>query len=211
MSNDAEIVEAYSRIAVKEADDGYATHGMSHVNRVIDNCVEISRLLGVDDNDISAIKIAALLHDIGCLDGGKKEHDKRSAEWAKKYLLNKNIPESVLIKIVAAISEHSKDAKSVYGKILLFSDKIDIHHERILPKGLAIIGNRQYSHIKSAKLAVENAVLIVDFLTDGKIDIAEMNHYYFTKKVYHGIADLAQCFGLNYDIMIDGASSQNKH
>ena len=92
MSNDVEIVETYSRIAVKEADEGYATHDMSHVNRVIDNCVEISRLLGVDDNDISAIKIAALLHDIGCLDGRKKEHDKRSAEWAKKYLSKKTYP-----------------------------------------------------------------------------------------------------------------------
>jgi len=202
MSTDIEIIEAYSLIASKEASEGYATHDMNHVNRVIDNCVKVSRLLGVNENDISAIKIAALLHDIGCLSGGKKDHAERSAQWAKKYLQNKNIPEPALIKITAAISEHSNDAKSEYGKILLFSDKIDICGERILPKGLTLVGNRQYRHIKSVGITIKNDILTVDFLTDNKINIAEMNEYYFTNKVYQGIADLACHFGLNHEIQI---------
>jgi len=205
MSNDIEIIETYSLIAEKEASfGGYATHDLSHVNRVIDNCEKIAKLLGIYDNDIAAIKIAALLHDIGCANGEKNEHAKRSAEWAKRYLQNKDLPEAMLTKIITAIREHSNDAKSIYGKVLLFSDKVDICDKRILPNGLLIIGNRQYGHIKSVGLTVINETLIVNFFTDGHIDIVEMNEYYFTKKVYQGIADLACCFGFNHEILIDG-------
>jgi len=206
MSNDIEIIETYSFIANKEIDEGYATHDMNHIKRVIDNCEIISRLLGINEEDILAIKIAALLHDIGCVTDGKKGHANRSAEWAKRYLQDKTLPESTLAKIITAISEHSNSAKSVYGKILLFSDKIDICEKRILPSGLNTVGNRQYAHIKSVEIAVKDETLIVDFLTDGNIDISEMNEYYFTDKVYQGIADLAHCFGLKYETMIDGVN-----
>ena len=73
-----------------------------------------------------------------------------------------------------------------------------------MANGLLITGNRQYEHIKSVDFVVENKVLKVDFLTDGHIDIIEMNEYYFTKKVYQGMADLACHFGFDCKIMIDG-------
>jgi hypothetical protein len=37
------------------------------------------------------------------------------------------------------------------------------------------------------------------------IDIDEMNDYYFTKKIYQGIWDLACYFGLQHEVKIDGA------
>ena len=204
MLNDTEIIKEYSLISKKEVSaGGYATHGLCHVSRVINNCERISHLLGLDDIDISAIKIAALLHDIGCLSDGKDGHAKRSEEWARSYLQNKGLSENVFEKITAAIGEHSKDAKSIYGKILLFSDKIDICDKRILPSGLLIAGNRQYAHIKSIDFIIKDKTLVVDFHTDSQIDVLEMNEYYFTKKVYQGIAELACCFGLSHEIRIN--------
>ena len=133
MLNDAEIIETYSRIAKKEAvDGGYATHDLSHVTRVINNCEKIAQLLGMSGDDNVVIKIAALLHDIGCVSGSKGGHSERSAQWTEKYLSNKGLHQDTISKIVTAISEHSSNAKSVHGKILLFSDKIDINEKRIL-------------------------------------------------------------------------------
>jgi len=210
MSNDMEIIEAYSLIASAEDIEGYATHDINHVNRVINNCIAISRLLAISEDDAAAIKIAALLHDIGCVNGEKEGHAKRSAEWAKRYLQDKNMPQPDIDKIIIAVGEHSGDAKSTFGKILLFADKIDICAERILPRGLKLVGNRQYGHIMAVEIAIENEELTIDFLTDGEIDIAEMNEYYFTVKVFQGIADLARHFGLSHKIMFDGVDAIGK-
>ena len=205
MYNDAEIIEEYSQIANNEAiGGGYAAHDLSHVNRVINNCGRIAKYLDMNSEDITTIKIAALLHDIGCVSGGKSGHDKRSAEWAKKYLQNKGMSKNACAKIITAISEHSDNAQSAYGKILLFFDKIDISEKRILPAGLLIVGNRQYGRTKSVEFSIESSALNVNFISNGQIDIAEMNEYYFTKKVFKGIAGLASHFGLGHRIAVDG-------
>ncbi|MCL2353666.1 MAG: HD domain-containing protein [Defluviitaleaceae bacterium] len=206
MLSDIKIIDAYSTIAKKEISLGeYTRHDFGHVKRVMNNCEKIAQLLRFNHEDAEAIKIAALLHDIGCLSGGKDGHAERSAEWASVYLQDKGLSQAQIAKIIIAISEHSGRAESVYGKILVFADKIDITAERLLPNGLLIAGNRQYGHIKAVDFTIQNQTLKVNFISDGKIDIIEMNEYYFTKKVYQSIADLSLCFGLSYKIMIDGA------
>jgi len=205
MINDPVIIEAYSLIAEKEGLPGnYATHDMSHIMRVIEYCNKISRLVNLSDDDIAGIKIAALLHDIGCSNGSKGGHARRSYEWAKDYFQNKEIDAAAKEKILTAISEHSEGATSLYGIILLFADKIDICDKRILPQGRLIVGNRQYAHIRSVDFHIKDGKLIVEFNTDGEMDIDEMNEYYFTKKVFQSVEGLAVSFGLDYEILIDG-------
>ena len=189
------ISNKYQLIAENEKQGGYATHDLSHINRVINYCEKIAKLLNLSDEDIAGIKIAALLHDIGNAQGGKGGHAERSHIWAKNYIDNE--------KILLAIKEHSGEGSDVYGKILAFADKIDICKERILPEGLLIVGNRQYAHILSVDFYINKNKLTVDFKTDGQIDIDEMQEYYFTEKVFQSIKSLTSFFDLDYEILIN--------
>jgi len=193
IKNDPTITKEYQIIAEDEKLDGYATHDLSHINRVINYCERMAKLLNLSDEDTAGIKIAALLHDIGNAQGGKGGHAERSYEWAKGYIKNE--------KILCAIREHSGDGSDVYGKILAFADKIDICDERILPEGLKIPGNRQYAHILSTDFDIKGSKLTVEFKTDGQIDIDEMKQYYFTEKVFQSIKSLADFFTLDHEIL----------
>lgn len=193
MKNDPIIAKEYQIIAENEKLKGYATHDLSHINRVTAYCEKIAKLLNLSEQDIAGIKIAALLHDIGNAQGGKGGHAERSYEWAKKYIKDE--------KILCAIKEHSGDGSDIYGKILAFADKIDICDKRILPEGLQIPGNRQYAHILFTDFNIEENKLTVKFKTDGQIDIDEMKEYYFTEKVFQSIKSLADFFDLDYEIL----------
>jgi len=193
MTNDPRIIKEYQIVTENERHGGYATHDLSHINRVIDYCEKIAKLLKLSDEDIAGIKIAALLHDIGNAQSGKGGHAERSYEWAKDYINDE--------KILRAIREHSGEGSDIYGKILAFADKIDICDKRILPEGLQIPGNRQYAHIKSVDFDIKDNKLTVDFKSDGQIDIDEMKEYYFTEKVFQSIKSLADFLDLDYKIL----------
>jgi len=203
MINDESIIKEYDVIAENERQAGnYATHDLSHIKRVVDYCARAAQLLGLCDEEVAGIKIAALLHDIGCASGSKNGHAERSYEWAKNYLYDK-ITGEMCERILAAISEHSGNASGVYGKILAFADKIDVCKERILPHGLMVAGNRQYAHIKGVNFWLGGGTFVVGFNTDGRMDIDEMIVYYFTKKIFRSIESVADCFGFEYEILID--------
>jgi len=199
MTNDSIITNEYQIIVGNEKLGGYATHDLSHINRVISYCEKIAKLLKLNDRDIAGIKIAALLHDIGNAQGGKGGHAERSYEWSKNYL--KEVDDETREKILYAIRDHSGDGNDIYGKILAFADKIDICDKRILPEGLQIFGNRQYAHILSTDFNIKENKLTVEFKTDGQININEMKQYYFTEKVFQSIKSLADFLTLDYEII----------
>jgi HD superfamily phosphodiesterase len=203
--SDQRIIGMYNSIAEKEKtfSKAYATHDLSHVNRVINNCGRIMRLLRLNNERVAEVKIAALLHDIGCVTGGKGGHAERSYKWSKNYLKNIDLTCEVRTSILTAIREHSGNGNDLCGKILAFADKIDINADRISQRGLLINGNRQYAHLKPVDFDINDS-LIVKFTSNGKINIEEVNSYYFTKKVMESIQDLANYFNLPHDVFIDG-------
>jgi len=214
MYADPAIHNEYARVTEKEKTPGhYATHDMTHVNRVIGYSEQVARQLRLPEEDILAIKITALLHDIGCSSGfkGKGGHAERSFEWSTGYLQDKNINVDVRAKILTAIKEHSDNPTTLYGKVLMFADKIDLCEERILPEGLLVAGNRQYANIQSVDFGIENKSLEVTFKTNGNLDIDEMNKYYFTRKMLQSVEDLAVHFGLQHAVSLDGQAMQKQN
>jgi ubiquinone/menaquinone biosynthesis C-methylase UbiE len=210
MSTDTVIINEYARVTEREKLPGhYATHDLSHVKRVINHSEKITRLLGLNDEDTAGVKIAALLHDIGYANGDRDGHHERSYEWTKSYLQYKDFKDEVRDKILTAIKEHREGTGSIYGKILFFADKIDICTERILPEGLKIRGNRQYANIKSVDFGIKDGKLTVAFNTNGNIDMDEMNNYYYTRKVFKSVQDIADYFGLSHKILFDRLKMAN--
>ena len=87
--------------------------------------------------------------------------------------------------------------------VLILADKLDIKKSRISEEGKKIIGNRQYCHIEDIHLHIEHRILKINFVTDGNIDLKEVNEYYFTKKVFKAIEGFANKLKLKFLILLD--------
>jgi HD superfamily phosphohydrolase YqeK len=223
---DKTVIDLYDRIKQKEKTSAfaYAAHDLTHVNRVIKNCEDVAKLLKIDGKKINEIKVAALLHDIGCAFGDKHGHAERSYIWAKEYLNNTNDKDTdddkatddnkntkdkdtddyAKDEILKAIREHSGLGSGVYGKILAFADKIDVCLDRLLPAGLLIDNCKEYAHLLSYIVEIEDGKLVVKYTSDGNLNYESMKDYYFTKKLFDTIADLANYFNLGFAVIIDG-------
>ena len=82
----------------------------------------------------------------------------------------------------------------------------DIKKTRISEAGIKTIGNRQYAHIEDIIINIQDDVLTINFITDGKIIMKEVNDYYFTHKVFKAIEAFSKKTNLKYCILMD-----NKH
>lgn len=79
--NDSEILALYQEIEKIEIETGgWAYHNLTHVKNVANLTEQLLRHLNQDEFFIEEGKVAALLHDIGSLDG-KAGHAKRSYEY----------------------------------------------------------------------------------------------------------------------------------
>ena len=200
--SDTKVQNEYNKY--KEVENDYdATHDMRHVLGVIEICKKVCKLFNLNRQQTDDIKIAALLHDICVADEGKTDHAERSYLWAKEYLADKALNDDSKTQILKAIRHHSKGTNTLYGRVLTFADKLDINEKRILPRGLSERGVRQYACIKTVDINIKNDTLIVKFKTNGKIDIPEMNEYYFTAKIFDAVDKLANFFRLKSQIYID--------
>ncbi|MFX0074234.1 MAG: HD domain-containing protein [Candidatus Hermodarchaeota archaeon] len=106
-------------------------HGFRHVERVLKRSMEIGKILNAN---LTVIKIAALLHDVGRYvqkSDRVKNHAEISAEIAKEFLTKSNFSIKVedLDNILHCIRSHSfsneLEPKTIEAKILHDSDKLD--------------------------------------------------------------------------------------
>ena len=128
---DSKLVSKIKEFALKnsELDD---THGFKHVERVYNLSLLIGKKLNAN---LTVLKIAALLHDVGRIDEEKDEQNRNHAEIsAQKGLdyLNSNdfkISQNDIDNIIHCIKAHSFSNKinpqTLEAKILSDADKLD--------------------------------------------------------------------------------------
>ncbi len=203
--NDNSIKSLYKEIEMfEDKEKGWAYHNYEHVLNVA-NIVEKTLLsIGCNQEFILKAKIACLLHDVGALQG-KDNHAYRSYEYAKKYFKDNNIVFDGIEDVLEAIKIHSNgfDTNNLIALALIFADKLDIKKSRIAEEGKKVVGNRQYAHINDIFINIDNKCLIVNFITDGNMDMKEVNEYYFTKKVFNAIKSFSSKVGLTYKVLLD--------
>ena len=104
-----------------------------------------------------------------------------------------------------AIKDHSDgfDSNNIITLSIILADKLDIKKTRISKSGKTVVGNRQYAHIEDIVINIKNNKLSVNFLTDGSIDLKEVNEYYFTKKVFKAVESFSKKLNLDYQILLD--------
>lgn len=102
---------------VKKISEGEAAHDFSHVNRVRKWALKIAR--SENYQDLEAVEMAALLHDIGLIKAKKRrKHGEIGAEMAKEFLVNNKLASKEQVKeICNAIQFHCKNREGE-GKLL---------------------------------------------------------------------------------------------
>lgn len=204
ISND-DIFNIYKEIENKENENGgYAFHNYKHVENVSKIAEKILTDLNFDENTIYKCKIACLLHDLGAL-LGKDGHAQRSYEYSKKLFKDNNIVFEDSEIVLNAIKNHSSyfESDNILVLSIILADKLDITKTRITQAGKKVQGNRQYQHIEDITIHIENKEMILNFITDGNIDIREVNEYYFTSKVFRAIEAFSKKMDLKYCILMD--------
>jgi len=183
----------------------HTDHSINHALSVVASGERVARLFNLNEKQIDNIKVSALLHDIGINNTGRDNHAHNGANWVQTYLQGKNINGRDLVDIVGAVRYHScGSSKELTALIVTFADKIDYTKSRLLPNGYNERGCRQVAYVLRVDTAIENNCFVVNFVTDGKIDMSELREYYFLKKIFSATENLARHFGLSSKVCFDG-------
>lgn len=208
ISKDPYIIDLYRKVeAYEDLNDGWSYHNLNHVNNVAKTVESVLSSLGYSQDFINEAKIAALLHDVGCING-KENHAYRSYEIIKEYFESQNI--SLLNKelVLDAIKMHSDgfDTNNIIALAVIFADKLDIKYDRLAKSGYSIIGLKELQYIKDIIVNIDNNKLIVKFIADSKINIQELEKFYFISKVFKAIKGFARLMNLDYIITLNNVN-----
>ncbi|MDD2505689.1 MAG: HD domain-containing protein [Bacilli bacterium] len=206
IKNDPYIIDIYDKIEKFSNKELYATHGWSHILNVVDTVDKIMKELNVSEEIIECGKIAALLHDIGCING-KDNHAVLGYNMATKYLEGKDMSQDYKESILEAILNHggSKSLDNIIATTLVFADKIDFDKTRLTPLGYEIESFNQIQYIDHIDIIISDNNLIVKFIVNDMFDKDSLEKYYFTPKIFKAIynfgeyLNLKPCVKLNDD------------
>jgi len=142
-------------------------HGRYHAMFVVNTVERILKSLSYDLRFIELGKIAALLHDIGCITG-RWNHAKKSAVLAEVFLSGsiQFLPEEINM-IVQAIEDHSNGVRisSAMGAALLIADKVDFSRKRNLPSKNVDAGYQNNLEIESVEIDISEKVISINSIT----------------------------------------------
>lgn len=201
--NDPYIIEIYNRIENPIFNKKFWTyHGLTHVENVIDIVEKTLIKLNYEEEYIENAKIAALMHDLGMVEG-KENHEIKSYEIAKDYFERNNIKLKYYNEILESIMSHRDTTikNNDMAAVLIFADKIDKKKTRLAPKGYEIEGLRQYQYIEDINILFDNNDFTVQFIIDNECDKKELEGWYFTPKVISAIKNFSDYYNFNLRIL----------
>ncbi|WP_040330544.1 HD domain-containing protein [Clostridium ihumii] len=203
--NDEKIIQQYNKISeFEDLDKGWAHHNLEHVKNVSKLVEVLLKKLNYDENFIEEAKIAAILHDVGAVEG-KNNHALRSYEFAKKYFDENNILLKNRELVLDSIKSHSDgfNSDNIMTLTLIISDKLDIKHTRVAKEGYNVKGMRQLQYIKDILVDIYNKNLEIKFICDDKININELEEFYFMIKVFRAIKTFSEKMNLTPKVFLN--------
>lgn len=205
IAKDSYITGIYNEISCVESDFKiYCKHSQSHINNVVKTVSDTLTCLDYSQEIIEDAKIAAVLHDIGCIEG-KDHHAERSYKMAKKYLKANKIKLNNQKMVLDAIKNHSDgfETNNIITLAIIFADKIDLTKNRLNKLGYAMTGVRQMAHINEVKVSTANNCLSIQFVLDKNFDREEFETFYFIPKMFKAISSFAKKVGLKPVVLLD--------
>lgn len=205
ISKDKKIIDIYSQISqLEDHKKEWAHHNYEHVMNVAEMMRKIMLHLKYDEAFIDEALVAAILHDIGCLEG-KENHPYRSYEFTKQYLITNNIKLNNELLVLEAIKNHSAgfDTDNIITLTLILCDKLDIKYTRLAKEGYKVNGIRQLQYIKDIDMIIEDNYLNINFVCEKAINLNELESFYFTKKLFKAIKSFSTKLNLIPKITIN--------
>ncbi len=203
--NDEIIIKTYNKISeFEDLNKGWAYHNIEHVMNVANTIDVLLSKLDYNKNFIEEAKIAAILHDVGAIEG-KKGHALRSYKFAEKYFVDKSILLENKDLVLDAIKTHSDgfDSDNIIALSLILSDKLDIKYTRVAKEGYNIRGMKELQYIRDIVIDIDNKELIIRFICDLKINKQDLEEFYFTKKVFDAISSFARKMNLKPSVILN--------
>ena len=206
--NDKQIIDIYNQIyKFEEINKTRAHHDFNHVKNVASLVEKLLNSLGFEKEFIEEAKIAAILHDTGCLQG-KDGHADRGYEYAKKYIKDNNIILKYEDMVLDAIKNHRDGFKTdnIITLALLLADKLDIKYTRVAKAGYNVPGMKEMQYINDILVNINNKVLKVEFVCNERINLQDLENYYFMQKVFKSIKAFASKMSLESEVLINGSN-----
>lgn len=130
MRRDEALIQEIASAANSYFDDARGSHGWDHVERVVRLCERIGPLEGCD---MTVLRLAALLHDIGRHESDKASgsvcHARLGAELARKELEKAAAEPELAEAVVHCVATHrfrgGAEPASIEAKVLFDADKLD--------------------------------------------------------------------------------------
>lgn len=80
-------------------DSAHCYHGMEHTRKVVDATIEMADFYKLSPEDYFTVVAASYFHDLGYINGGSHEHEKRGALLAEDFLNKEGVSNEIITKI----------------------------------------------------------------------------------------------------------------
>jgi HD superfamily phosphodiesterase len=206
--NNGEINKILANINEMHKDEIMSCHGKGHALTVVATAEKILQSFACDARTVELGKIAALLHDIGCI-AGRWEHAKKSAALARVFLNDADfLSREERDVIVQAIEDHSagKNISSAVGAALLIADKTDLSGQRILPMENLDTVHKNLLEVETIDIQVSEKNVTINYITTKKfsIDILVADFITEYQKAYTIPRKAAKYFGCDCIFKFNG-------
>ena len=84
---------------VENIPGSYCFHDDGHTDAVVTAVKKLAQHYNLDEVQNFIVTAAAYFHDVGYINGGPLGHEERSAELAEEFLIQKQVPEEIIIKV----------------------------------------------------------------------------------------------------------------
>jgi predicted metal-dependent HD superfamily phosphohydrolase len=115
---------AFAEQTFTESGKTLAYHNMDHTKAVVYAANELCNHYQVSEQDRFIINAAAWFHDLGLAKGESNNHEERSADLAKEWLLQKHVPDETIEKIKGCImaTQMPQNPQNLNEQIIADSD-----------------------------------------------------------------------------------------
>ncbi|MBN1302225.1 MAG: HD domain-containing protein [Melioribacteraceae bacterium] len=172
-NNILEITELFVRkIFEKNSNPDHVYHNLTHTCEVVEAAAKIASGVGLKDDELEMLLIAAWFHDIGYTQSSE-EHEELSAEAAEKFLQEQNYDPGRMKIILSAIkaTKLPQIPSDIVGEILCDADLSHLSGNDFFEKGELLRNEfeKRYHRKYSDEEWLKNSY---DFM---------MGHEYFTR------------------------------
>ncbi len=102
-------------------------HDLTHTTEVVKDAKTIGQKVGLKDDELLLVQIAAWFHDVGYIDKCE-DHEVKSAEYARKFLSENKLDDENINKITSAImaTKMPPSPKDLFEEVLCDSDLLHV-------------------------------------------------------------------------------------